>query len=156
MYSICYTRHSTKIKGEKLVNFAKKHKNFANRHHTIFIYRTWNCVWANIFLYFLLIQFLIFLWLLDNCDISLRQENSFWTNKYRKVASSNTSHLEAHAGFFRLLMKGIFFLISNASQCARMDLNKRFLPKPMTTTGWKGTPKESKSWWIEILHSGSQ
>ena len=44
---------------------------------------------------------------------------------YRKVASSNTSHLEAHAGLFRLLMKGIFdpyvvtfwqkidFLISN-------------------------------------------
>ena len=28
-------------------------------------------------------------------------------NKYRKVASSNTSRLEAHAGFFRLLMKGI-------------------------------------------------
>ena len=27
---------------------------------------------------------------------------------YRKVASSNTSRLEAHAGFFRLLMKGIF------------------------------------------------
>ena len=26
------------------------------------------------------------------------------------------------------------------AQCARMDLNKRFLPKPMTTTGWKGTP----------------
>ena len=26
------------------------------------------------------------------------------------------------------------------SQCARSDLNKRFLPKPMTTTGWKGTP----------------
>ena len=26
---------------------------------------------------------------------------------YRKVASSNTSRLEAHAGFFRLLMKGI-------------------------------------------------
>ena len=25
-----------------------------------------------------------------------------------KVASSNTSCLEAHAGFFRLLMKGIF------------------------------------------------
>jgi hypothetical protein len=29
-------------------------------------------------------------------------------NRYRKVASSNTSRLEAHAGFFRLLMKGIF------------------------------------------------
>ena len=25
-----------------------------------------------------------------------------------KVASSNTSHAHAHAGFFRLLMKGIF------------------------------------------------
>ena len=30
------------------------------------------------------------------------------TNKYGKVASSNTSCLEAHAGFFRLLIKGIF------------------------------------------------
>ena len=29
-------------------------------------------------------------------------------NEYRKVASSNTSRLEAHDGFFRLLMKGIF------------------------------------------------
>ena len=27
---------------------------------------------------------------------------------YRKVASSNTSRLEAHTGFFRLPMKGIF------------------------------------------------
>ena len=27
---------------------------------------------------------------------------------FPKVASSNTSHLEAHAGFFRLLIKGIF------------------------------------------------
>ena len=27
---------------------------------------------------------------------------------YRKVTSSTTCHLEAHAGFFRLLMKGIF------------------------------------------------
>ena len=27
---------------------------------------------------------------------------------YRKIASSNTSCLEAHIGFFRLLMKGIF------------------------------------------------
>ena len=26
---------------------------------------------------------------------------------YRKIASFNTSRLEAHAGFFRLLMKGI-------------------------------------------------
>ena len=28
--------------------------------------------------------------------------------KYHKVASSNTSRLEAHTGFFRLLMKWIF------------------------------------------------
>ena len=28
--------------------------------------------------------------------------------KYHKVASSNKSHLEAHTGFFRLPMKGIF------------------------------------------------
>ena len=28
--------------------------------------------------------------------------------KYCKMASSNTSRLEAHVGFFRLLMKGIF------------------------------------------------
>ena len=27
---------------------------------------------------------------------------------YRKIASSNTSHLEAHVGFFRLLVQGIF------------------------------------------------
>ena len=27
---------------------------------------------------------------------------------YREVVSSNTSHIEAHAGFFRLLVKGIF------------------------------------------------
>ena len=29
-------------------------------------------------------------------------------NNYRKIASSNTSRLEAHVGFFRILMKGIF------------------------------------------------
>ena len=31
----------------------------------------------------------------------------FMYAKYRKVVISNQSHLEAHAGFFRLLMKGI-------------------------------------------------
>ena len=31
---------------------------------------------------------------------------------YCKVTSSNMSHLEAHAGFFRLLMKGIFDAVS--------------------------------------------
>ena len=33
---------------------------------------------------------------------------SFFHSRHRKVASSNTSCLEAHAGFFRLLIKGIF------------------------------------------------
>ena len=28
----------------------------------------------------------------------------------------------------------------DSPQCARTDLNKRFLPKPMITTGWKVTP----------------
>ena len=49
-------------------------------------------------------SFIIFaslLLLLQDCK-SLKENN------YRKVMSSNTSHLEAHAGFFRLLMKRIF------------------------------------------------
>ena len=50
---------------------------------------------------------------------SLEYEESSLKDIYRKVASSNTPHLEAHADFFRLFMKGIFdpyvgFLISNA------------------------------------------
>ena len=28
-----------------------------------------------------------------------------------------------------------WIILSTLAQCARMDLNKRFLPKPMTTTG---------------------
>ena len=38
-------------------------------------------------------------------------DSNIWVwekNIYRKITSSNTSHLEAHAGFFRLLKKGIF------------------------------------------------
>ena len=30
------------------------------------------------------------------------------------------------------------------TQCPRTELSKRFLPKPMTTTGWKGTPSGVK------------
>ena len=41
-------------------------------------------------------------------DFSGQKKLSFYT--YRKVASSNTSRFEAHAGFFRLLMKEIFKL----------------------------------------------
>ena len=41
-----------------------------------------------------------------NADIYLLDDPL--SGKYHKVASSNMSGLEAHAGFFRLLMKGIF------------------------------------------------
>ena len=41
-------------------------------------------------------------------------------------------------GFSDLYIRTIIFTIG--TQCARTDLNKRFLPKPMTTKGWKGTP----------------
>ena len=37
-----------------------------------------------------------------------RQSILYVPSMYCKVASSNTSHLEAHASFFRLLMKEIF------------------------------------------------
>ena len=36
------------------------------------------------------------------------REKSTFTAIYRKVASSSPSRIEAHAGLFRLLMKGIF------------------------------------------------
>ena len=35
---------------------------------------------------------------------------SILTSTYRKFGKSNTFSLEAHAGFFRLLMKGTFVL----------------------------------------------
>ena len=55
-------------------------------------------------------------WLLTFHDLKSPQDKSkecfvgsiFLANMYRKVTSSNTSRLGAHAGFFRFLMKGIF------------------------------------------------
>ena len=41
--------------------------------------------------------------------------------KYRKVKSSNTSCLEAHAGFFRLLVKG-FFILTYCDLLKKVDL----------------------------------
>ena len=38
-----------------------------------------------------------------------QQVFNFVLSTYRKVASSKMSRLEVHAGFFRLLMKGIFY-----------------------------------------------
>ena len=43
---------------------------------------------------------------LEKTDLFLKKQIYFSSN-YRKVASSNTSRLEAHAGIYRLLMKGI-------------------------------------------------
>ena len=42
---------------------------------------------------------------------------------YRKVASSNTSRLEAHSGFFTLLMKGIFDLYTLYNVILRIARN---------------------------------
>ena len=44
------------------------------------------------------------------CRVRYYISNSYSLSKliYHNVASSNTSHLEAHAGFFGLLIKGIF------------------------------------------------
>ena len=36
--------------------------------------------------------------------------------------------------------KLILYHVLGRTQCPRTDLNKMFLPKPMTTTGWKRTP----------------
>ena len=43
----------------------------------------------------------------ENCH-SVYSQNTTISLDYRKIPSSNTSRLEAHVGFFRLLMKGIF------------------------------------------------
>ena len=48
-------------------------------------------------------------------------------------------------------------LFSFYTQCPRTDLNKRFLPRPKTTTAWKLTPHRSKisknwnpHWWVPL------
>ena len=42
-----------------------------------------------------------------NCGSNFNETDVVYQFIYYKVASSNTSHLDAHAGFSRLLMKGI-------------------------------------------------
>ena len=58
---------------------------------------------------------LSFLRRVEECNVQLLTHKnekytkiSIFIDAYRKIASSNTSRLEAHVGFFRLLMKGIF------------------------------------------------
>ena len=48
----------------------------------------------------------------------------------------NGTKLEEITKFF--FESGLLWV--NYTQCPRTDLSKRFLPKPMTTTGWEGTP----------------
>ena len=47
-------------------------------------------------------------WTFSKRTKSSNLERLVFLTTYRKIASSNTSQLEAHSGFFRLLMKGIF------------------------------------------------
>ena len=54
----------------------------------------------------------------------------FLSYVYRKVASSNTSRLEAHAGFFRLLMRGIFDPCDKKLPLTRNMVNMIFFPEP--------------------------
>ena len=44
---------------------------------------------------------------MNNCLIDKSSSFVMMTFIYHKVATSNTSRLEARAGFFRLLMKGM-------------------------------------------------
>jgi hypothetical protein len=55
---------------------------------------------------------------------------------YRKVTSSNMSDLEAHDGFFRLLMKGDFLSLSTIASM----LIQIFLP-------------DMCAQWVEIFHN---
>ena len=96
---------------------AKIMKNSSGMHGTLLLkaskeIKCWGDVKSWIGPYILMSQFLFF-WALFNY---IQQQNisCFFdaylnvSGKYRKVARSNTSRLEAQAGFFRLLMKGIF------------------------------------------------
>ena len=75
--------------------------------------------------------------------VNSRMEKVVWglPEKNEKEISFNNSKLECHfrqnfdpIGATRII-RIIFFSNNNKTQCARTDLNKRFLPKQMTTTG---------------------
>ena len=72
-------------------------------------------------------------------------QNSFWCNLWMKIKTTRRfSNLEIKRrgkkkSYLNLTIDGTL-ISTKSSQCARMDLNKRFLPKPMTTTAWKRTP----------------
>ena len=66
----------------------------------------------------------------------------FWPNHIKKcfyVHEKLQRNPSIGSGLKNFIFRpyGIDYLgfLTNATQCARTDLNKRFLPKPMTTTG---------------------
>ena len=68
----------------------------------------------------------------------LRPTWSFWTNLSNK--SGRVLIWKSGSKLFSISKFNEFFYQSQLwTQCARTDLNKRFLPKPMPTTEWKGT-----------------
>ena len=71
-------------------------------------------IWAFIFFIMLVVGNLFISLNLNNIEIFFEETLLIQKRQiriktaYRRVASSDTSRLEAYAGFFRLLMKGIF------------------------------------------------
>ena len=62
------------------------------------------------------------------------------------------SYLPFDRNFWRIFLTHLLFfernviwnLSVNISQCPRVDLNKKFLPRPKNTAAWKLTPHRSK------------
>ena len=61
-------------------------------------------------------------------------------NYYGDLEFGNEELVKA-GNFFKYFLLYFF----HSSQCARTDLNKRFLPKPILPQGERVPPKESKS-----------
>ena len=63
--------------------------------------------------------------IIKNQETFQSRKTFFVTNKFEQLVDGLNDSTE---------------LFLKSPQCPRTDLNKRFLPKPMTITGWKGTP----------------
>ena len=72
------------------------------------------------------------------------QRSSQWYRSFFLRSHKFWAYYRAFNTFFQLDWKLVLYEISrvlnNKPQCARTDLNKRLLPKSMTTTGWKAPP----------------
>ena len=81
-------------------------------------------------------------------QILSHRQNTFYTADWQRFSSSVICIMNpvvkfsilGHKTNYDFYKVRVSKIISCRSQCARTDLNKRFLPKPMTTTGWKVTP----------------